>query len=191
MQLWNVLLVTFLSGSALSRAIAPESLQPAARADSDSISARSEPEFDARGIEPAEEGNHLVARDRLDRYSAVAKGDTLNLANGAEIKVDDIRASYTTPIPSLTIEIGRDLDSLGDQIAHDTATSGSRTKESQRGSIIVRWHTVSGPRIVFTTPEVQAIIFAAYRWMADNNAGFVDVRMSTVHSVISFQITVS
>ncbi|OTA95401.1 hypothetical protein M434DRAFT_393789, partial [Hypoxylon sp. CO27-5] len=190
MQFWSVLFVTFLSGSALGRAIAPESLQPAVRADSDSISALSEPEIDARGIEPAEEGHHLVARARVDRYTKIAKGDTLKLANGAEIKVDSVTGTFGTPIPALSLEIGRDLDSLGDQVAHDTDTVGSRTKESQRGSIIVRWNTIRGPRIVFTTTEVQAIIFAIYRWMVDENAGFADVRLSTIHSIISFQITV-
>ncbi|KAI2634734.1 hypothetical protein GGS26DRAFT_604959 [Hypomontagnella submonticulosa] len=191
MQIWGLLFVSFLSGSALSRALAPEGFQVVPKSDLTSLSERSEAaRIDARSPEPADD-HRLVARARIDRYTKIAKGQTLTLASGEEITVDSVGLTYSSPVRPYSAEISRDLDSLGEQVANDPNPSGSRTREGARGNFIVRWHTFTGPRVALTTTEAQAIIHAIYRDMADELAGFSDIRFSSSRSTFTFQITVA
>ncbi|KAI0384520.1 hypothetical protein F5Y04DRAFT_293357 [Hypomontagnella monticulosa] len=190
MQIWSLLFISFLSGTALSRGLTPDGFQVVPRSELNSLSERTEVRIDTRSPEPADD-HRLVARARIDRYTKIARDQTLNLASGEEIWVDSVGMSYNAPIQPYSVEISRDLDSLGDQVANDPSPEGSKTRESARGNFVVRWHTFTGPKVVLTTPEAQALIHATYREMADSRAGFGDVRFSSSKSSFTIQITVA
>ncbi|KAI1403171.1 hypothetical protein F4819DRAFT_506844 [Hypoxylon fuscum] len=182
MQIWNLLLVSFLGGSALGRAVAPD--------NSDSISVRSEAVLDGRDVEPAVVDGLEKRAGRIDRWSPIAQEMSLPLASHDEIHVDTVTWQYTHPVLPLDPSISRDLDSLGDQMANDPDTIGSRMKDALGGSIILKWHTFTGPRVVLTTTEAQAIIYGFYRQMLQHQAGWCDVRLSTSRSSMTVQISI-
>ncbi|KAI0386707.1 hypothetical protein F5Y04DRAFT_288581 [Hypomontagnella monticulosa] len=172
MQISSVLLLS-LFGTALSLVV-PEtsSSQLISRDDSFSPSTR-----DVEAIEPTlkERGGAVLRTD------AIAETQTLNLAMGAVLSVEQLRWAHGSPIAPWQQTIGNDIDSLGYKAGTANPTrSGEIIHQGSIYTFRLTWTTSGYERgtVRLMSPEWQTLLQATYRGMAKNQANSVDVFMN-------------
>ncbi|KAI0383287.1 hypothetical protein F5Y04DRAFT_278996 [Hypomontagnella monticulosa] len=164
----QLLLILFLSlcGSALSRAIAENILQPISRE-----------EFAAPKLHDTK-SKSLETRDVLFRSSPINVRQELNLRSGPKLMVRQLGEGFGVPVPPLSQEIERDLDGFGNFLAGKTPEKTAATPYIGKSMpFSVRWETRNHGAIRLMGPEWQNLLVAMYREMYDRRASLLRVWM--------------
>ncbi|KAI2639021.1 hypothetical protein GGS26DRAFT_370765 [Hypomontagnella submonticulosa] len=172
MQISSVLLLS-LFGSALSLVV-PDTSDPQLSSRDDSFSAST------RNLDAVE--STLKARGSpMLRTEPISETQTLNIAMGAVLSVEQLRWAHGSPVTPWQQTIGNDIDSLGYKAGTQNPTrSGEIIHQGSIYTFKLTWTTSGYERgtVRLMSPEWQTLLQAAYRGMAKNQANAVEVYMN-------------